>query len=197
MNPAAHKAKRVAISVLAAGLFSGSATAADQYIPFGGIRLGSISVIGTGIYGGYMDYFIRGTGAERIHISDLGYYSRMERIEKGLDYYRGRFPHKRITISDGTDTPERLAEADLVCITGSALCTGTMDELLEWSQNCRTIIVQGQSGAIHPEVLFERGVTMVSTTLKPDNFIDLAVNDQKRWRELLEGKLPTIYMRRK
>ncbi|HMM71991.1 MAG TPA: ABC transporter substrate-binding protein [Rhodocyclaceae bacterium] len=56
MNPAAHQVKRVAVSVLAAGLFSGSAMAADQYIPFGGIRLGSISVIGTGIYGGYMDY---------------------------------------------------------------------------------------------------------------------------------------------
>ena len=147
-------------------------------------------------FGGYMNYLIARTNTPRIHVSDLAYRKRFRTMEATMAFYRKQFPHKTITISDGSDTRERLADADLVAITGSAFCSGTMEELLDASRNCSSVILQGQSASVWPEVLFERGVTMVSTTIKPENLIDLARTDQEQFRALLEGKLPPMYFQK-
>jgi uncharacterized protein (DUF4213/DUF364 family) len=110
-----------------------------------------------------------------------------------LELYKDKFPEKVITFSDGSDNRERLARADLVSITGSAFCTGTMDALLKNARTCKTIILQGQSAAVFPEVLFEKGVSLVSTTIKPANLLELAMNDPQQFKALLEGGLPIIY----
>ena len=144
-------------------------------------------------FGGYMNYLIHMTDIKRIHVSDLWMHQRTRSIQRRLELYRDKFPEKVITFSDGSDNRERLACADLVSITGSAFCTGTMDALLEDTLNCQTVILQGQSAAVFPEVLFEKGVSLVSTTIKPANLMELARNDPQQFKALLEGRLPIIY----
>jgi Putative heavy-metal chelation len=151
---------------------------------------GSAVVIG---FGGYMDYIILHTRTQRVHVSDLDYRRRAKWMDGRLQHYRGMFPDKTITISDGSDTRARLAETELASITGSAFCSGTMEELLEESQNCKSVIIQGQSGSVYPEVLFERGVTTVSTTIKPHNLVEVAKSDPQKLRSLLEGRLRPIF----
>jgi Putative heavy-metal chelation len=146
-------------------------------------------------FGGYMDYIILRTNAKLVHVSDLDYARGARRMDRRLDYYRRLFPEKTITISDGSDNAERLAEADLISITGSAFCNGTMEALLDAGRNAKTIVVQGQSASILPEVLFEKGVTLVSTTVKPEDLLEVARTDGGRFRSLLEGKLPPTYLR--
>ncbi|MFL6335987.1 MAG: Rossmann-like domain-containing protein [Pyrinomonadaceae bacterium] len=150
----------------------------------------SAMVIG---FGGYMDYLIYMTDIRRIHVSDLWVQQRAGIVRRRLESFKEKYPGRELTFSDGSDNRERLAGADLVSVTGSAFCTGTMDGLLDAARNCRTVIVQGQSAAILPEVLFERGVSLVSTSVKPANLVELAVEDPQQFKSLLEGKLPKIY----
>ena len=157
---------------------------------FGGAR--RAVVLG---FGGYFDYIVRHTAIAEVHLGDLSYNLRRGRIDRRLADYRQHYPDKTITVSSGFDNDERLAAADLVSITGSALCNGTMEEVLEQSQRCRTVIVQGQSASIYPERLFERGVSLVSTTLKPSTLIETARTDKAAFRRALEGRLPAVYLR--
>ena len=145
-------------------------------------------------FGGYMDYLIHMTDTKQIHVSDLYVHHRAKTIRHRLEVYKEKFPQKVITFSDGSDNRERLAGADLVSITASAFCSGTMDELLEEAGNCKTVIVQGQSGAIFPEVLFEKRVSLVSTSMKPAHLVELAQTDPPQFKTLLEGGLPVIYL---
>jgi hypothetical protein len=145
-------------------------------------------------FGGYMDYLIHMTDTKQIHVSDLYIHHRTRTIRNRLEFYKEKFPEKVITFSDGSDNRERLAGADLVSITASAFCSGTMDELLEEAGDCKTVIVQGQSGAIFPEVLFEKRVSLVSTSMKPANLVELARSDPPQFKKLLEGGLPVIYL---
>lgn len=146
-------------------------------------------------FGGYMDYLIHNTDIKRIHISDLWIHHRTKSVQRRLKYYEEKMPEKAITFSDGSDNVRRIADADLVSITSSALCSGTLDQLLESGGKNKTFIVQGQSGSILPEVLFEKGVSLVSTTIKPSNLPELATADPVEFRSLLEGKLPVIYLK--
>jgi len=51
--------------------------------------------------------------------------------------------------------------ADVVLITGTAIANGTIDHLLDLSTKARDVAIIGASAGILPEVLFERGVTVV------------------------------------
>lgn len=55
---------------------------------------------------------------------------------------------------------------DICFITGSALCNGTMEDLLERSQGCREVIVQGPSCSVFPVEFFRRSATLLLTTRK-------------------------------
>ena len=54
-----------------------------------------------------------------------------------------------------------LPKADAVLITGTAIANGTIDHLLELTKKAREVAIIGASAGILPEVLFERGVTVV------------------------------------
>lgn len=54
-----------------------------------------------------------------------------------------------------------LPEADVVIITGTSLANGTVDRLLELSQDAREVAVAGASASVLPDPLFNRGVTVV------------------------------------
>jgi uncharacterized protein (DUF4213/DUF364 family) len=51
--------------------------------------------------------------------------------------------------------------ADAVLISGTAIANGTIEHLLELSTKAREIAVIGASAGILPEILFERGVTVI------------------------------------
>ena len=157
-----------------------------------GIR--SATVIG---FGGYLEALMGQRSIERIHMSDLGYGTdrRGDRaLERKMAEWRRSFPGKIVTVSDGSDNQERIESSDLVSITGSALCNGTMDRLLRHARKCRYVIVQGQSAAVLPLALFERGVSLVETTLKPAIMTGVARKDPERCRMMLEGGLSSIFM---
>ena len=82
-----------------------------------------------------------------LHIADLGYHSRQREMDTQIEVYRRQAPQKVMTVSDGSDMAQRLGEVDLLCITGSAVCNGTMEEVLQRSRGCPQIVVQGQAPA--------------------------------------------------
>jgi len=154
----------------------------------------SATVIGLG---GYLHGLITDSPVRQIHVSDLGYGSSFEnthRMEKQISAYRASFPEKNISISNGSDNEQRIGSSDLVTITGSALCNGSMDELLYYAGACKHVVVQGQSASVFPLELFERGVTFISTTIKPHGLMDIAREDFSLFRRALEGGLPSIYI---
>jgi len=145
-------------------------------------------------FGGYMDSIIGGTSIKKVHISDLGYDFQKSEMDGMISLYKKRFPDKIISISNGKDNKEKIQNTDLVSITGSAFCNGTMDELLYYSKNCKKIIIQGQSASIYPEILFKNGVSLISTTIKPTNLLQVALNNFVEFKYLLEGNLPWIHI---
>jgi uncharacterized protein (DUF4213/DUF364 family) len=159
--------------------------------PFAGAR--TALVIG---FGGYLDELAQTPHVTHLHIADLAYAQRRQKMEAVVADYRRAQPEKTITLSDGHDTAQRLRAVDVVSITGSALCNGTMDSLIQEAQGGPRIIIQGQSAAIHPRAFFARGADLVATTLKPRDLLKIAraQGSAKKLRRLLEGGLPWIYL---
>lgn len=143
-------------------------------------------------FGGYMHALARCTTVRNLHVADLQYAKRRKEMDATVIRYRQERPELEMTISDGSDTLHHMIGADLVCISGSTLCNGTLDGLLQNAESCSRIVIQGQSASIHPAELFRRGVTAICTTLKPSNLIDLA--DRDLLGTVLEGSLPPIYL---
>lgn len=54
-----------------------------------------------------------------------------------------------------------LPMANVVLITGSAIANGTIDHLLDLTKKAREVAIIGASAGILPDVLFERGVTVI------------------------------------
>ncbi len=147
--------------------------------------------------GGYVDTIIRYTKIKNIHISDLDYKNNKKRMDKVISNYKGRFPNKNISISDGKDNKRRIESSDLVSITSSAFCNGTMEKLLGYSKHCKKIIIQGASATIYPKILFEKGVSLISMTLKPLNLLQIAIKNPEMFKFLLENGLPVIHISQK
>jgi hypothetical protein len=147
-------------------------------------------------FGGYLDYLVRKTNVERLHVSDLSYGSRRERMEQTLTRYRRMRRDVKFSISDGTDSATHLKKADFVSITGSTLTNGTFDDLIAECQSCKKVVLQGQSASIHPKKLFESGIQLVATTLKNRSIAKAAFWDPTgdTLRPFLEGGLPSIYL---
>jgi len=142
-------------------------------------------------FGGYMDGLARAHAVRTLHVADMQYPKRRSEMDDAVSRYRAERPDLQMTISDGSDTARRMSGADLVAISGSSLCNGSLDQLLRDSASCPRVVVQGQSAAIFPVELFRRGVHVVSTTIKPSNLLDLPPADLLR---TLEGELPAIYL---
>lgn len=164
-----------------------SSLPADYFAPFR-----SALVIG---FGGYMKCFADSEHIANLHVCDLEYNARTAEMESLADLYRKKRPDFQFTISDGKDVRSRMREADVAAITGSALCNGTLEELLEAASGGPQVVVQGQSAGMLPTALFRRGVAMTTTTLKTQELAELAAADStgELMRPLLEGGLPWIY----
>ena len=148
-------------------------------------------------FGGYMAQLVKAHQISTLYIADLSYPQRRQEMEVIVAQYQHQYPGKTIRLSDGYNIRDLMREVDLVSITGSALCNGTLDLLLQQAEGVPRIIVQGQSAAIHPGALFDAGVHVVSTTLKPKDLVRAASlgPDGVALRPFLEGGLPWIFLR--
>jgi hypothetical protein len=169
--------------------FTSSPVRPNHY--FAGIN--SAVVIG---WGGLFDFLVRRTTALQIHVSELLYQSKKSQIDAKMGVYRAQYSYLDLSISDGSDVEDRLSRADLVAITGSTLGNNTLEPLLNMSRNCPRVILQGQSAAIHPRCLFEAGVHLVATSMKPAAVAEAAASDPSgnALRPFFEGGLPRIYL---
>ncbi|GGG12639.1 hypothetical protein GCM10011344_11700 [Dokdonia pacifica] len=145
-------------------------------------------------FGGYLPFLIKETSINNIYVCDLSYKTRYEEMNSMLRDWLIDQPEKKITFFDSfEDHADK--EYDLLSITGSSLCNGTLSQILNAHKNSFNI-VQGQSAGIFPKFLFEAGVDMVSTTIKPRAIVKDAQKDLsgKFLTQYFEGGLPFIYL---
>jgi hypothetical protein len=146
--------------------------------------------------GGLLRRLLEEPETEWVHTIDLLYDPRKKMFESELSHLRNLFPNKTITASVQVP-PKDLRRFDVISITGSTLCNGTLEDILASVRDDATIVMQGQSASIDPKVLFEAGVNWIATTLKPRSLIELSRRDRggNSMRSLLDGGLPMIYLR--
>jgi uncharacterized protein (DUF4213/DUF364 family) len=70
---------------------------------------------------------------------------------------------------------ELIPEADIVFITGSAIANGTIERLLQLSENARTVVLVGPTASMVPSPLFKRGVDLIGGVIvtEPDRAIQI------------------------
>lgn len=144
----------------------------------------SITIIG---FGGFLKPAIYDQNIENIYIADL-YYSQPEqkrRFQQEISQYSEYLKDKSLSLHDGSDNKEIIKKSNIVCITGSALSNGTMDELLGYSKGSREVIIQGHSASILPIAFFDNGATLIIQTLIDIDILSLAkrFRDQKKYNE--------------
>lgn len=131
-----------------------------------------ISIIG---FGGYMEQALRSDKFSHVFIADL-LYSELEgknMLDARIEKYKTYPENKQVVLHDGVNNNLFIEKSDIVCVTGSALCNGTMQELLEASRSCRSVIVSGHSGLLPPTIYFGYGVTHIGWSSIPTGFMHL------------------------
>lgn len=144
----------------------------------------TITIIG---FGGFLQAAITDQNIKNIYVADL-YYSQPEQrgyFEQEINKFSDHLKNKSLSLHDGSDNKEIIGKSNIVCITGSALCNGTMDELLDYSKACREIIIQGHSASILPMALFDKGATLMIQSLIDIDILSLAkrYHEQKKYNE--------------
>lgn len=130
-----------------------------------------------------------------VHVIDL-FFERSDRMQRELESLKKSQQNKTISASRSVSSADELARYDLIAITGSTLCNGTLEWLLSHVRRDALVILQGQSASIHPKILFDDGVRWIATTLKPAVLGELAGpgHSGDNLQPLLQGGLPWIYL---
>jgi Putative heavy-metal chelation len=148
-------------------------------------------------FGGYLSALAKDARVKRIHVVDWRYARSRDMIEGELAIFRGQFPNKTISASSDFDSSIQCRDFDLVSITGSTLCNGTLEGILESARSDARILLNGQSASVHPHILFQSGICVVSTTVKPGMVEEIAARRDysgEALRPMLEGFLPWIHL---
>jgi hypothetical protein len=149
-------------------------------------------------FGGYLEPLIAEDKIKTVHVIDL-VYDRKPEFGVKVSEWSARYPSKTITASTHLEGTDQLSGFDLISITASTLCNGTLEYFLANVREDAIVILQGQSGSLHPKVLFEAGVKWVATTLKPGILgrMSRGGHDGDEMRSMLQGGLPWIYLLRR
>jgi hypothetical protein len=146
-------------------------------------------------FGGFLEPLISDERLRRVHVVDL---SMDLRSEWALEVaaWTTQYPTKSITASTHLESASSLRDFDLISITGSTLCNGTLEYFLANARDDANVILQGQSASIHPRMFFEAGVNWVATTLKPPTLgrMTRGSHDGEVLRPILQGGLPWVYL---
>ena len=144
----------------------------------GSISLDSIARMGDTIhivgFGGYLEQALASAMFSQVYVSDLSYGlpEGKEMIERELEAHRRTMRAQSLHVYDGQNCAEYLRRSDIVIITGSALCSGTMEKLLDAASNAREVVIYGHSGTLLPSVYFRRGVTRLCWSVIPPTFLE-------------------------
>jgi hypothetical protein len=138
---------------------------------------------------------IEENNVKNVHVIDL-YYERDNDFKSELAAWASQRPAKCVSGSTCLQSAADLQNFDLISITGSTLCNGTLEYFLTNTRKDAIVVLQGQSASLHPKILFEAGVTWVATTLKPASLGRMACtgHDGEEMRAMLQGELPWIYL---
>jgi hypothetical protein len=147
-------------------------------------------------FGGFLGRLVANPGIRNVHTVDLLYCRGRDHFESQLASFRAQFPAKSISASIRLSNRNEFKQFDLICITGSTLCNGTLEGLLASARKDAVVILQGQSASVHPRILFKAGVKWIATTLKPKALSAIAHEDHsgKMMRPFLEGGLQPVYL---
>jgi hypothetical protein len=126
--------------------------------------------------GGYLYTLAKEPPISHVHVVDFDYRWRAPQIDAELAELARQYPGKRFTAATRL-RPDEFCTFDLMVITGSTLSNGTLDGLLALARGGPRVVVQGQSVAVHPKVLFDSGVELVVTSLKPTVVSDIPTGD--------------------
>lgn len=123
----------------------------------------TVTVVG---FGGLLDVICLSPQVHHVYVCDFMFREARYRrtAQRRLAKLGRRFGG--YTLLDGTQCSEALASSNIAIITGSAVCNGTIEELLAISSGCREVILQGPSCSLLPVEFFRRSVTLVVTTHK-------------------------------
>lgn len=146
--------------------------------------------------GGLLNMLAAQPAVTLVHTIDFHFHPEKQVFVDQFNHLRALYPDKKFTGSVSLSSPDDLKAFDLISITGSTLCNGTLEPFLESVRRDSIVILQGQSGSIHPKFLFEAGVTWVATTIKPAILVELSQVDRSgdAMKHLLSGNLPIVYL---
>lgn len=110
--------------------------------------------------GGYVEEALTQDWIQQLVCCDLNFAKpelagRYEGLRQRLQQAKSRMD---VVLDCGEGTEEHMKQVDIVCITASTLCNGTLPALLSHSR-AKVVILEGPSGGLHPIPLLERGVT--------------------------------------
>lgn len=148
-------------------------------------------------FGGFLKPLIAEQNkVKNVHVIDFYYDHKSSGFREELAALSAAHPAKCVTGSRQLEHAAELRKFDLISITGSTFCNGTLEYFLPHVRSDAIVILQGQSASVHPKALFEAGVSWVATTLKPPTLGQLARggHDGDKLRPLLQGGLPWIYL---
>jgi hypothetical protein len=126
----------------------------------------TVGVVG---YGGFMEMCAALPWVSRVLVADLHAAHRLAQITATIGRLNAQYPEPRIEFVGG-DIDCLRDLCDVVQVTASALCNGTMDELLG-ALHPAPLIVAGPSGAILPTPWFLRGAGLVCTELRDHRYL--------------------------
>ena len=131
-------------------------SAVDGRIPLKSFRhLGAkrVTVVG---FGGYLEEALQQDWLTHVACCDFNANNPEFKRKNPYPFQLYEQAKMDVLYDDGGQTLRLIEEADIVCITASTLCNGTLESLLSKS---KVVIVEGPSGGVLPQPLFERGVT--------------------------------------
>lgn len=121
-----------------------------------------VAVIGLG---GYLLSALKDPNVMTVYLAD--FYVSQPKRKLEIEALKAAHPTKELIVTDGSENERILKDAQVACLTASALPNGSLSGLLAATRDCREVILQGHSGHVFPEVLFKNGVRHLTTSELP------------------------------
>jgi Putative heavy-metal chelation len=124
----------------------------------------SVAVVG---FGGFMEMYAELDSVDQVLVCDQDLSWREGRVNDTIARLNQAYGRTKISLAG--DLRRLLTECDVVQITASALCNGSMDKLLD-AINGKPLVVVGPSGALVPAVWVTLGARLICTELRPAGY---------------------------
>lgn len=161
-------------------------TSRDGRIPLKEFPGKTVTIVGAGGYlGEAVQHFERVYCCDFNH-ADAGFATKVRR----------RYPQPNLILDSGERTLELIAEADIVCLSASTLCNGSLAALLPHEP--KTVILEGPSGGVLPGPLLKRGVTHLVHNPVDVDFVHLSQRfsrqQEKGLTDMVSGRFIDIIL---